>query len=293
MFPTATIVFREVLEIALILGVVMAATKGLPGRGWLAVLGLSIGVAGSVVIGAFTDTISQAIDGVGQEVFNAAIMFIAVGFLSWTVIWMKTHGRQLARHLNEVGADIVAGRKSLYLLVGVIALATFREGAEIVLFTYGMSASGAYSIWQIAAGGVIGAIGGAVIGFMLYFGLLKAVKRHLFTVTSWLLIVLSAGMAAQGANFLVQANILPALVPQIWDTSAVLAGHGFVGETLKVLIGYTPRPSAMELIFYCAVLVTVGAAYLLVGRQKPLPQPQADDKEQAANKREDAVSAAE
>ncbi|MGH1404279.1 MAG: FTR1 family iron permease [Alphaproteobacteria bacterium] len=272
MFPTATIVFREILEIALVLGIVMAATKGLPKRGFLAVLGLLIGIAGSVVIAFFTDTISDAVEGMGQEIFNATIMFIAVGFLSWTVIWMKTHGRELAKHLNEVGADVVQGRKSLYVLVGVIALATFREGAEIVLFTYGMTASGAYPITEIITGGVIGAIGGAIVGFMLYFGLLKTVKRHLFTVTSWMLIILTAGMAAQGANFLIAAGVLPELYSQVWDTSAILPGHGFIGETLSVLIGYTPRPTGMELVFYVGVLLTVGLAYNLVGRShKPAP----------------------
>lgn len=271
MFPTATIVFREILEIALVLGIVMAATQGLPGRKFLAFAGLTFGIAGSVVIAFFTDAISDAIDGFGQEVFNAAIMFVAVGFLSWTVIWMKRHGRELAQRLNAVGADVAAGRRSLYVLVGVIALATFREGAEIVLFTYGMMASGAYTMPEIVMGGVIGGIGGTIIGFMLYFGLLKTVKRHLFTVTSWMLIVLTAGMAAQGASFLIQADILPALHPELWDTSAILSGSSFIGETLKVLVGYTPRPTGMEFAFYCTVLITVGLAYKFIGSAKPQP----------------------
>ncbi len=269
MFPTATIVFREILEIALVLGIVMAATQGLPRRGMLAAAGLAIGIVGSVVIAFFTDAISDAIDGVGQEVFNAAIMFVAVGFLSWTVIWMKRHGRELAQHLNAVGADVVEGRRSLYVLVGVIALATFREGAEIVLFTYSMVSAEVYTMQQVIMGGIMGAIGGTIVGFMLYFGLLKSVKKHLFTVTSWMLIILTAGMAAQGAGFLIQADLLPTLHPELWDTSAILSGHSFVGETLKVLIGYTPRPTGMEFVFYVVVLVGVGLAYRVIGCAKP------------------------
>lgn len=268
MFPTATIVFREVIEVALVLGIVMAATRGLPHRMFLALAGLMIGIAGSVVIAFFTESISQAMEGVGQEIFNAGIMFIAVGFLSWTVIWMKTHGRELAQHLNAVGADVMSGRKSLFIIVGVIALATFREGAEIALFTYGMTASGAFTTSEIIMGGLLGAVGGAVVGFMLYMGLLKTVKRHLFTVTSWMLIVLTAGMAAQGANFLIAADILPPLIPQVWDTSAFIPGHGFVGQTLSVMVGYTPRPTGMELVFYTGSLFTVGLIYNLVGRPR-------------------------
>ncbi|PCJ01993.1 MAG: iron permease [Alphaproteobacteria bacterium] len=271
MFPTATIVFREILEVSLVLGIVMAATQGMPRRGLMAALGLAIGIAGSVLIAFFTDSISDAIEGMGQEIFNACIMFIAVGFLSWTVIWMKRHGRDLAKHLGAVGDDVATGRKSLYVLVGVIALATFREGAEIALFTYGMAASGAYTFSEIMIGGLMGIIGGTIVGAMLYFGLLKTVKRYLFTVTSWMLIILTAGMAAQGANFLIAAGVLPELYGQVWDTSAFIPGHGFVGETLSVLIGYTPRPTGMELVFYCSVLFSVGLTYKLIGSAKPKP----------------------
>lgn len=264
MFPTATIVFREIIEVALVIGIVMAATRGLPGRLKLVLTGLGLGVLGSVIIAFFTESISQAIDGVGQEIFNAAVMFTAVGFLSWTVIWMKTHGRHLAQNLKAMGQDVVSGNKSVYVLVGVIALATFREGAEIVLFTYGMLASGAFAASEIVVGGIGGLIGGSIVGLMLYMGLLKAAQKYLFTVTSWLLIVLTAGMAAQGASFLIAAGVLPELHPEVWDTSAILSGGSFLGETLKVLIGYTPRPTGMELVFYTSVLVCVGCAYKFI-----------------------------
>ncbi len=276
MFGTATIVFREILEIALVLGIVMAATRGLPGRGLLAISGLALGIFGSVLIAFFTDTISEAIDGMGQEIFNASVMFVAVGFLSWTVVWMKRHGRDLARHLDEVGHDVADGRKSLYVLIGVVALATFREGAEIVLFSYGMLASGSVTVSAMVMGGLLGLLGGTIVGFMLYFGLLKTVKRHLFTVTSWMLIVLTAGIAAKGASFLIAAGVLPELHPQLWDTSAFLSGHSFAGETLGVLFGYTPRPTGMEFLFYISVLIAVGSTYRLIGCAKPLPRKDLD-----------------
>lgn len=265
MFPTATIVFREIIEVALVIGIVMAATRGLPGRINLVLAGLGLGVLGSVIIAFFTERISQAIDGIGQEIFNASIMFIAVGFLSWTVIWMKRHGQELAQNIKAVGQDVLTGNRSAHVLTGVIALATFREGAEIVLFTYGMAASDAFSMTEIVTGGLIGAAGGTIVGLMLYLGLLKTARKHLFTVTSWILIALTAGMAAQGANFLIAAGILPELHPQVWDTSAILSGGSFLGETLKVLVGYTPRPTGMELTFYGLVLLAVGAAYKFIG----------------------------
>lgn len=161
------------------------------------------------------------------------------------------------------------GSLSSYVLIGVIAFATFREGAEIALFTYGMGASGAYSLVEIVSGGLIGLAGGALVGIGFYFGLLKAAQRHLFTVTSWMLIVLTAGMAAQGL-VLIAAGILPELYSQVWDTSAIVSGSGFIGKTLGVLVGYTPRPTGMELLFYVVTLFVVGGLYRAVSSvQKP------------------------
>ncbi len=268
MYGIATIVFREIIEIALVICIVMAATRGLPRRGLLVSIGLALGALGSAVIFLFTDTIADSIDGMGQEVFNAGIMFVAVAFLSWTVIWMKRHGRELASHINAVGADVMSGRKSFYVIIAVVAVATLREGAEIVLFSYGQILSGV-ALSSILLGASIGLAGGVVVGFMFYFGLLKTVKRHLFTVTSWMLIILTAGMAAQGANFLIQADILPMLYPQVWDSSWLLDNNGFVGEMAKVLFGYNPRPTGMELLFYIGVLASVGTIYKLIGTAKP------------------------
>ncbi len=277
MYEIAIIVFREILEIALVVGIVLAATRGLPARGALVLGGLGLGLLGSYLIFHFTDAINEAVDGVGQEVFNAGVMFTAVLFLSWTVIWMKRHGRELAKHLNEVGAAVVSGKKSLFVIVGVVALATLREGAEIVLFAYGQSLSGV-AMTEIVIGGLIGLAGGTIVGFMLYFGLLKTVKRHLFSVTSWMLIFLTAGMAAQGANFLIQADMLPMLHPQVWDTSWLLDNGTFLGDTLSVLLGYNPRPTGMELAFYVAVMVIVGGAYKMVGSAyKPAAAPKQQD----------------
>jgi high-affinity iron transporter len=266
MLQTATIVFREILEIALILGIVMAATRGMQKRGLIAISGLCIGALGAGIIAFFTEQISQAIEGTGQEIFNACVLFTAVAFLGWTVLWMKRHARDMVKNINAIGQDVLAGRKSLYVLVGVIALATFREGAEIVLFSYGMLASGAFSFMSFLAGFALGAISGTIVGALLYFGLLKTFKRHLFTVTSWMLIVLTAGMASQGASFLIAAGILPELGSQIWDTSAYLSTDSFVGETLKILAGYSARPSGMELLFYGATLTTLSIAYVIAGR---------------------------
>ncbi len=113
----------------------------------------------------------------------------------------------------------------------------------------------------IFVSGLIGALGGILVGILVYLGLLKFAKKYLFLLTSWMLILLTAGMAAQGASFLIAADILPPLKNQLWDSSNFIASNSFIGTILNVLIGYTPKPTAMEMIFYSVVLVFVGLSY--------------------------------
>lgn len=262
MLATATIVFREFLEIALVLTIVMAATVGLKNRGKMVFAGLALGVLGAGVIAMFTGAISNMVDGLGQEIFNAIVLFIAVGFLSWTVLWMTRYGREVAQELKQVGQDIVQGNKPFYVLIAVVALAVFREGAEIALFSHGMLASKQVTVASLLAGAALGALGGTVIGFMIYFGLLRAAQKHLLVVTSWMLIVLTAGMAAHGVSYLIAAGVVPELVPMVWDTSGIISGGSLVGQTLGVLIGYTPRPTGTELLVYVFTLLTLGLMYV-------------------------------
>lgn len=271
MGATAVIVFREALEIALVLGILLAATKGLPGRARWFWLGMGGGTAGALLIAWSADAISNALDGVGQEVFNAGIMFTAVLMLGWTVLWMTRHGKQISLHLRHVGHSVAHGDAPMVSLSLVIALAVFREGAEIALFTYGIAAAGQATLAEIVAGGLIGAAGGLAVGTLMYCGLLHMARRHLFAVTSWMLVFLTAGMAAAGASFLIAAGYLPELTSQVWDSSNLLPENSALGAVLHVLVGYSDRPTGMESLFYLATLAILGGS-LLVARREPKPQ---------------------
>lgn len=255
MLASAVVLFREVLEIALILSVVLVATRGIPGRNHWAFIGLGAGIIGSALIAFFAEAISSAAEGMGQEIFNAIILLAAALMIGWTVVWMRTHGREIALRMKHVGAAMQTGEAPLYTLSIVVALAIFREGSEIVLFSYGLLASGT-DIAHFLFGALTGLIGGIIIGVLFYYGMLKFLAKHFFNFTSALLVFLAAGMASQAVGYLSAAGYVPELGFPIWDTSAYLPDDSLVGETLKVLIGYTAQPSGIQLILY-TVTVTV------------------------------------
>jgi len=259
MLATALLVFREVLEAALIVSVVYAAARGVPGRTRWIGSGVGTGVLGALVVAASAGVIASAVSGVGQEVFSASILLAAVVMIGWHVIWMAGHGRELAVQMKAVGADVAVGRRPLTLLLIVVAVAVLREGSEAVLFVYAQAANGS-GLASLAGGVAVGILGGVAMGMGLYLGLLRIPMKHFFTVTNWLLLLVAAGMAAQAAHFLVQANLLPSLGEGVWDTSGWLSDHSLLGQTLHALVGYDARPAGIQLAVYLvtAVLLILG-----------------------------------
>jgi len=147
----------------------------------------------------------------------------------------------------------------------VIGLAVLREGSEVVLFLYGIMLQGT-SASALLVGGVLGIAAGAAFTALTYFGLLAIPSRHIFSVTTWLITLLAAGMAAQSVQFLNSAGVVEALGQTVWDTSWLLSEGSIVGKLLHILIGYTERPTEMQLLVYVAVLV---AMYILMRIARP------------------------
>jgi high-affinity iron transporter len=269
MLATAIIVFREVLEAALVVGIVLAAARGVPRRGVWVSGGIAGGVLGATLVAACASAIAAAVNGVGQELFNAAILFTAVAMLGWHNIWMNRHGRELASAAATLGRAVLGGTQPLYALALVVGIAVLREGSEIVLFLYGIAIASGVGGLSMLGGGILGLAGGVAIGALIYFGLLAIPLRRLFTVTSWLILLLAAGMASQGAAFLMQANLLPSLGNDLWDTSSIISENSLIGLLLHVLIGYSAQPAGIQVVFYLATLLVIGTLMRVKGRVPP------------------------
>jgi len=254
------IVFREVIEAGLIVGIVLAATRGVAERGRWVTIGVVGGVVGASIVAMFAGVISDAFQGSGQELFNASVLGVAVIMLMWHNAWMARHGREIADEMRRVGTAVSEGAKPLTALAVVVGLAVLREGSEVVLFLYGILASGT-TVSAALIGGVLGIVAGAAFSALTYLGLLAIPNRHIFSVTSWLIALLAAGMAAQSVHFLNNAGLVQALDQTVWDTSWLLSESSILGRMLHALIGYTERPTQMQLFVYILTLV---AMYLLM-----------------------------
>jgi high-affinity iron transporter len=257
MLGAAVIVFREVLEAALIIAIVMGASRGVAARGRWILAGTIIGILGATLVAAFTGVIAEALEGRGQELLNASILLAAVLMLGWHNVWMSAHGRKMAADMKRLGHDVSVGARPLSAMLVVTALAVLREGSETVLFLYSLTASGTNPM-MLLSGGLLGLLGGALLGVLFYRGLLFVPLRHFFTVTGWIILLLAAGLAANAAGYLTQAGLLPSLYPQIWNSSHILSQESFIGQLLHILVGYNDRPTGMQLLFYLVTVATIG-----------------------------------
>lgn len=267
MLGAAIIVFRETLEAALLVGIVAAATRSIPGRNrWLAV-GIGAGLLGSIVVAGLTETIAELAGGAGQELFNATILGVAVFMLGWHNIWMARHGAEMAAHARSVVASIKDGRQELSAIAIVIALAVLREGSETALFLYGLASGGSLDLGGAISGGGLGLLGGVGVGAAIYAGLVHIPIRWFFTVTGALILFLAAGMAGQMARFLIQADLLPPGISPLWDTSALLPITSPLGSALHVVVGYDAQPSGTQMLFYF-----IAGSLILVGMRWARPR---------------------
>ena len=257
MLPSLLIVFREVFEAGLVIGIVMAVTSSVPGRGLWVAGGVAAGVLGACIVALFTGGLSELFGGSGQELFNAGILGFAVLMLGWHNIWMARHGREIASEMRAAGEAVATGAKSLAALAVVVMIAVLREGSEVVLFLYGVAAAQGGGDLGMVAGGAAGLVLGALVCLLTYLGLITIPARYLFAVTSTLIALLAAGMAAQAIAFLQQANILTAFDETVWNTSWILSDSSLLGRALHTLIGYVDQPTAMQLIAYAATLAVI------------------------------------
>jgi high-affinity iron transporter len=234
----------------------MAATLGVPRRGAWISLGIAGGVAGAGIVAALTSYLATLFNGAGQDIVNAGILFLAVALIGWHIVWMNSHGREIALRMREVGQSVADGSKHMSILAVVVGLAVMREGSEIVLMLQGLWA-GSNGGAIMFGGAALGLGAGVAVSTLMYLGFLVLPVRRVFTLTNCVLVLIAAGMAARGANFLVQAGLVQPFGSRLWDSSGIISDQSLIGQILAALVGYIARPSGIEVAFYAATILVV------------------------------------
>jgi high-affinity iron transporter len=255
---TFVVTLREAFEAALLLGIVYAYLDRIAARAqyhWVT-LGGALGLLASVALGIAVSLLSGPLLDLGPDLVAAVVMLAAVVLITWHGWWMRQHAQALQGDLQR-RLDGARSTQRLWI-VGLIAFTgVFREGAETVLFLWGLMSQVNVTGWGGMSGGVLGVLAAAILGWAVFRGGRRLSLSRFFTVTSLLLLVVAAGLFSSGVGRLIGLGLLPASEP-VWDTSWLLADDSIVGGFLAGLIGYRARPTALEALAYASYLVAAG-----------------------------------
>ena len=254
-FSSFLITSRETLEAALVVGVVMAYLTKTNNNQYKKTVyyGIAFGVILSILAAVAFTLLSGGFEGRAEEIFEGFTMLFAAVLLTTMILWMMRQ-RNIAKTIeNRVASHIAkAEYNSTYAngLFALIMVAVLREGVETVIFFGALNYSSGISFFG-ATLGIITAIG---IGYLFFVGSRKINLRKFFTISSILLILISAGLVAHGIHELQEAALIPLAAGQVWDTNSILNENGVFGSFLKGLFGYNGNPSLLEVLFYFAYL---------------------------------------
>lgn len=242
------VVWRESLEAFLIVGILFAwlSANEESGRGKTALLtGLVGGVALALCLGWALIGIQDELTGARLEAFQIAMLLVAAALITQMVLWMRQHGRHIKARLH---ADLSeATDRSGFLGVAVVAaLAVAREGAETVIFLYGLSQEGAWS--DLALGASTGFVAAGLTAWIAAQGLRHLNLGLLLRVSSILLLILASALLVSATDRLIGADWLPGLVDPLWDASWLLDDSTPIGKLLANLTGYRARPALTSVL---------------------------------------------
>ena len=274
MGATFVITLREGFEAALLLGIIyayLARTDLRRSQGWVT-SGALLGVVASIALGVIVSFLSGPLLDLGPDLIAAGVMLLAVVLLTWHAWWMQQHARaisgQVHRQIDQAHAT------SRLSVVAVLAFtAVFREGAETVLFIWGLMTQVPMSGLQ----GVMGATGGMVaaagLGWLVFRGGRRIPVRRFFAITTVLLLLVAAGLLASALARLDNLGYVPS-TQSVWDTSRLLADGKGVGGFFAGLIGYRARPTLLEALAWLTYVVSVGALLWMPRPSRPMPSPE-------------------
>jgi len=257
------ITFRETLEAALIINIVLLQLHGLSEQWrqrWLWA-GVAAGIAMSFLLAMLFSTLLH-FSGEAQELMEGLFMLAAACFLTWMLLWMLRTQRTMQSSIRKkVEHSVRNGRNT-----GIFFIAFFsvlREGAEMVLFLQAAALQASYAPGQLLGGslGIALAIGASVLFFT---GFAHLPVRRILSISTLLLILFAAGLIASGIHELQEAHILPKLIAPVWNTEHLLSEKSAAGRLLAGIFGYNSAPSLPEV---CAYVLYLAGMYLFYRRK--------------------------
>lgn len=276
MLPSLMITFRETLEAALVVGVILSflSRTGRQSYNRWVYGGILVGIGASLVGAGLFHWLAGGFEGRAEQLFEGLTMLIGAGLLTTMIVWMIRH-KPSTLDIENVALRHLESTQGVGLFL-LVFFAVLREGVETVVF---LNAARYMSGEQVLMGGIFGVILALGVGVAFFYGTLKIRLALFFQVTTALLILFAAGLVAYGVHELQEARVIPILVEHVWDINPVVQNEGSfpmlhekgaVGGIFKGLFGYNGNPSLIEVLSWLAYLALAILTWGWVKRPNPV-----------------------
>lgn len=258
MLPTFVIGLREGLEAALIVGIVAAflRTQGRGDRVRYVWLGVVAAVAVCIAFAVTLQVISADLPQRQQEGLETVIGLVAVGMVTYMIVWMRRHARDLKGHLERSAGDALASG-SAWALVGMAVLAVLREGFETSVFLLA-AFQASTSPWLAGGGAVLGIVAASGLGYAIYRGGISLNLQKFFTITGVVLVVVAAGLLATAFHTAHEAGWLDLGQAQALDLTWLVRPGTVLASLFTGILGFQPKPVAIEVVVWLAYAIPLG-----------------------------------
>lgn len=263
MFASFIITFRETLEAALIIGIILSylARTNQTKYNNVVYLGAAVGIVASIIGAIIFSQIAGGFTGTTEQIFEGATMLIGALLLTTMILWMMKQTHIVKELEQKIAVELDEAHK--FGLFSLVFIAVLREGIETVIF---LGATNFVSEGNVLLGAVIGIAVALFLGYLIFIGSMKINLKKFFTITSILLILFAAGLVAHGVHEFQEASIIPIINEHVWDINPevnpdgsfpLLHEKGIIGSIAKGLFGYNGNPSLLEVVSYLLYLSVV------------------------------------
>lgn len=263
MVPSFIITFREVLEAALIVGIILSflVRTGQTQYNPVVYIGIIAGVVASIIAALLFTSLAGGFSGRAEEIFEGFAMLAGALLLTTMILWMMKQ-KHIAKELEQrVSTELHEAHK--FGLFSLVFIAILREGAETVIF---LQAASLVSTNNTLIGALAGIVAAVLLGYAIFVGSMKINIKRFFTLTSFVLVLFAAGLVAHGVHELQEATLIPTVIEHVWEINPpvnpdgsypILHEKGYIGSIFTGLFGYNGNPSLLEVMSYLIYLVLV------------------------------------
>jgi high-affinity iron transporter len=266
---TFVIGLREGLEAALIVGIVAAflARQGRPETIRLMWLGVAAAVAICTLLAIGLQLFSATLPQVQQEQLETVIAIIAVAMVTYMIVWMRRHARDLKGHLEGAAGDALA-TGTAWALIGMAFLAVFREGIETAVF---LLAAFQASTSPLAAGFgvVLGILVSVAVGYGIYRGGVRINLARFFRLTALVLVIVASGLVASALHTAHAAGWIEIGQSTAADLSWLIQPGTPLAALITGILGLQSKPTVIELVGFFAYLIPMSLYVMWPQRRSP------------------------